>query len=345
MNLNDFTGEYLSVNKIYNHLDRVKELLDSGYTLPIMMEIDMTNDCPHKCPKCRFSGNRFKKASLSFDFVKKVLNQTSSFLKSVVFTGGGEPLCNPDTIKVIKYAASKGLSVGLITNGSLLTPETAEIIVADCEWIRISIDGFTAEEYRQTHGVNEKYLENVWKNVKYLVAAKKNKRAGCSVGAAYLVDRRNKQDMMKFAIKAKKLGVNYCQFRPFHYSNFVFSESLSKTKILETADFKVIASMQRIIKEEGKFDLCLADNFRTVLAADGHLYPCCFTRGRKEFSLGNLKKNDFLTVWKSKRKKDIFKNKLSFSNAPFLSLCKLDYLNKLLWTMWEAKKLKHKNFI
>jgi len=120
---------------------------------------------------------------------------------------------------------------------------------------------------------------------------------------------------------------------------------LPEVKKLEDNNFKIIASTQRIFKEEGSFDLCLADNFRTVLAADGYLYPCCFTRGYKNFRLGNLAKNDFVSVWRSQRKKNIFKNKLKTKNAPFLNLCKMDYLNKLLWDIYSSKDLKHKNFI
>lgn len=345
MNTNNFTNEYLSVNKIFNHLDRIKELIDTGDTLPIMMEIDPTNSCIHKCPQCRFSGNRFIDASLSIDFMKNVIDQTSAFLKSVVFTGGGEPFCNPDTIEAIKYAASKNLSVALITNGELIDKEKAEVIVNNCEWVRISIDAFTAEEYLKIHGMDEDHLQKVWHNVGLLMEAKKKFHTKCTIGVAYLVNGENQKSMFLFAEKAKKAGVDYCQFRPFHYSDFDFMDSLSKTKALEDDNFKIIASMQRITKEEGDFEVCLGDYFRTVLAADGYLYPCCFTRGHKEFRLGNLAKDDFLTIWKSEKKKEIFKNKLKFLDAPFLCLCKFDYLNKLLWTIYQARNLKHKNFI
>jgi radical SAM protein with 4Fe4S-binding SPASM domain len=345
MNSNNFVNEYLSVNKIFNHLDRVEELMNTGDILPIMMEIDPINSCIHKCPACFLSGNRFADASLSIDFMKNAIDQTSSFLKSIVFTGGGEPLCNTDTIEAIKYAASKKLSVALITNGELIDKEKAETIVSNCEWVRISIDAFTTEEYLKIHGMDESHLQKVWHNVDLLIEAKKKFLAKCTIGVAYLVNGENRKNMFSFAEKARKAGVDYCQFRPFHYSDFDFTDSLLKTKVLEDDKFKVIASMQRIDKEEGEFDVCLGDYLRTVLAADGYLYPCCFTRGHKEFRLGNLAKDDFLTIWKSEKKKEIFKNKLKFPDAPFLRLCKFDYLNKLLWTIKQAKKLKHINFI
>ncbi|PIS17047.1 MAG: hypothetical protein COT61_00700 [Candidatus Portnoybacteria bacterium CG09_land_8_20_14_0_10_44_13] len=294
--MNNFTEEYLSVNKIFNHLDRVKELTDTGDTLPIMMEIDPTNSCIHKCPRCPESGNRFAEASLTLDFMKKAIDQTSPFLKAAVFTGGGEPLYNPNTIEAIKYAASKGLSVALITNGTLINEEKSEAIVRYCEWVRISIDAFDEKDYLQTHGIGEEYLQKVWHNIGLLVEAKKKFNTKCTIGVAYLVSKQNRKNMFKFAEKAKKANVDYCQFRAFHYSDFDFASDLPKTKELEDENFKVIASMQRIVKEEGNFDACLGDYFRTVLAADGYLYPCCFTRGHKEFRLGNLAEDDFLTI-------------------------------------------------
>ncbi len=342
---NDFTSAYLSTNKIFNHLDRVKELMETGETLPVVMEIDPTNNCIHKCPNCYLSGNRFTNSSLSFDFIKKAIDQTAPFLKAVVFTGGGEPLCNPETPKAIKYAFSKKLSVALITNGGLLDKEKAEIIVNCCEWVRVSIDAYDENDYAKIHGMDKEHLQKVWHNVGLLVEAKKKYYKKCTIGVAYLVNSQNRKNMLKFAEKAKKVGVDYCQFRPFHYSKFNFLDSLSEVKKIESDKFKIIASMQRIVKDEGDFNVCLGDYFRTVLAADGYLYPCCFTRGHKEFRLGNLAKNDFVSIWKSIRKKRVFKNKLKTPNAPFLHLCKMDYLNKLLWTIYQSKNLKHKNFV
>lgn len=343
--VNNFTEEYLSVNKIFGHLDRVKELMDTGETLPIMMEMDPTNSCIHECPKCNQSGNRFVEGSLAIDFMKNAIDQTSSFLKSIVFTGGGEPLCNSDTIEAVKYAASKSLSVALITNGTLIDEEKAEAIIRHCEWVRVSIDAFDEKDYLRAHGMSGEDLQKVWRNVGMLVEAKKILGAKCTIGVAYLVSEQNRNNMFAFAERAKGAGADYCQFRAFHYSNFDFADDLPKTKELEDENFKVIASMQRIIKEEGNFDVCLGDYFRTVLAADGYLYPCCFTRGYKEFRLGNLAKDDFSTIWKSEKRKEVFRNKLKFTDAPFLHFCRLDYLNKLLWTIREAKNLKHKNFV
>jgi radical SAM protein with 4Fe4S-binding SPASM domain len=345
MKKNDFTVEYLSPNKIYSHLDRVKELLDTGGTLPIMMEIDPTNDCIHNCPNCYYSGNRFTDASLTLDFMKKVIDQTSPFLKSVVFTGGGEPLCNPVTIAAIRYAYSKKLSVALITNGGLIDKENAKDIVKYCEWVRISIDAYDEKDYLNTHGMDKKHLEKVWKNIGLLAKANKRSNKKCTIGVAFLVNKQNRKNMFLFAKKAKKVGVDYCQFRPFHFSKLNFLGDLDKPKKLEDDKFKVIASMQRIVKVEGDFSVCLGDHLRTVLAADGYLYPCCFTRGHKQFRLGNLAKNDFMSIWKSERKDRIFKNKLSTPDAPYLQMCRLDYLNKLLWTLYKIKNLKHINFV
>jgi GTP 3',8-cyclase len=352
----DFINHYLSERKIYNHLDRVTELLQTGSTFPVMMEMDPTNDCNHRCPDCSKAGNRFSNASLSLDIMKRAVDQTSSFLRSVVFTGGGEPLCNPQTLAAIKYAVSKGLSTALITNGELIDEKKAEDLVNFCEWIRISVDGYTPEEYLQIHGMDSAHLERVWSNVKNLVEAKRRTGSQCTLGAAYLVSAQNQENMKQFARKAKEAGVDYCQFRPFHYSDFDFADLLLDPKTLEDADFKVIASMHRIIQEEGQFDLCLGDNLRTILAADGCLYPCCFTRGREKFKLGDFAKVDFATIWNSDRKRSVFTDKLKTPNAPYLRLCMLDPLNKLLWGMNQATgpnhskmhqldNMKHVNFI
>ena len=116
----DLKISYLNQNKIFTHLDRLSEWLKKGTTKPITIEIDPTNICNHNCPEC--AGNKFcPQCELSLVFMKKTINQISPFCKGLVFTGGGEPLYNKDTLNAISYAKKKGINIGLVTNGSLLT--------------------------------------------------------------------------------------------------------------------------------------------------------------------------------------------------------------------------------
>jgi radical SAM protein with 4Fe4S-binding SPASM domain len=97
-------------------------------------------------------------------------------------------------------------------------------------------------------------------------------------------------------------------------------------------------------KKTKSYPLSFVDNFRTVIAANGKIYPDCWTRGMDEFSLGNLHDANFSQIWKSERKKEILNSKLDKAECP--PMCYHDPLNELLWNIWQQNKYgEHVNFV
>jgi radical SAM protein with 4Fe4S-binding SPASM domain len=75
---------------------------------------------------------------------------------------------HPKLIDMIKYAKSKGLSVGISTNANLLTKEISlELVKSRLDLIRYSLEGSKKEEYERIRrgGNFEKVMDNV-KNFK-----------------------------------------------------------------------------------------------------------------------------------------------------------------------------------
>lgn len=334
---------YLNQEKIFAHLDRLKEWLNKGETKPITVEIDSTNLCNYNCPTC--SGNRYNKdCFLSLDFMKGAIKQISSFCKGLVFTGGGEPLLNKDTVNAVLFAKKKGLDIGFITNGSLLNSDVCKDLVKACTWIRISFDSENSRDYSKIHGVTKEGYDFVLNNIKMLVKIKKDIGSSCVVGVGYLTNKKSSKKMFSFAKKMKMMGVDYIQFRPFHYDNFNVSKRIKDCKRLESEGFRVEVSQHRYDKVIGNYPVAYRDEFSTVIAADGKLYPCCFTRGKKEFILGDLHEKAFMEIWKSKNKKEVFKNKLKMKNCPVM--CRYDKLSQILWEIFRLNKEgKHLNFV
>jgi GTP 3',8-cyclase len=324
---------YLSQVKIFNHLDRVQAWLKNGICFPISMQIDPTNSCTRNCLRC--AGNKtVKNARLSLEFMEDVINQISSFCKGLIFTGGGEPLCNSDTMTAIKYARSKGIDVGLVTNSDLIDLNTAKQIIANCSYVRIS------------------YLDdNVWNKIKMLVRAKKDQKSDCIIGVGFLTNKEKAGQMHDIIKAAKKAKVDYIEFRPYHLDTFNASKKIEKFKIkFNSNNFQVIANdykykeMKESNKKTKKYPVCFGDNFRAVIAADGKVYPDCFTRGFKNFCLGNLRKESFKKIWASARRRKIFNSKLNISNCP--PICYYDPLDELLWNIWrQYQEGRHVNFI
>ena len=85
-------------------------------------------------------------------------------VRSIDFSGGGEPLLQPRLVEWISEAKSAGCETGFLTNAFLLKKETArQIISAGVDWIGISMDGATADIYEEIRkGSNfEQICENL----------------------------------------------------------------------------------------------------------------------------------------------------------------------------------------
>ena len=71
-------------------------------------------------------------------------------IRSIDFSGGGEPLLQPLLLDWIIEAKRADCEVGFLTNGVLLQEDLAkQFILAGVDWICISIDGATADVYQQ----------------------------------------------------------------------------------------------------------------------------------------------------------------------------------------------------
>lgn len=140
-------------SKLLAHPDRLKKFRDDNNPTPIVMHIMPTDICNFQCTFCSV-GNRsgYEKAKLVPGAKPDVLQLSqirhvvdflvSKGLKGVILSGGGEPTIfrddeGNDFGDLIKYLRSKGLEIGLITNGSMLNKWEKE--VAELTWVRVSL--------------------------------------------------------------------------------------------------------------------------------------------------------------------------------------------------------------
>jgi len=337
---------YLGQNKIFAHTDRINEWLRIGQTLPVTIEIDTSNACNHKCPGC--VGGRTDNGNIPYSFLKDIINQISAHCRGLIFTGGGEPLCNKDTMKALVYARQKGIDIGFITNGGLLTKSISETLVKNCVWIRVSVDASNPDDYRKIHGMGEKEYHKVWKNIRELTRIRDTSCVDCTIGVAYLTRKDMIPGMQKFTELAKDSGVDYAQFRPFNFDKTNVLPEVAQCKKIESESFRVIASTHKyqLMKNGGwqrKYKECFGHHFATVIAADYKMYLCCHMRGNNKYCLGDLKKNSISEIWNSDKRKKVYES-IDFKDCP--PMCRCDTFNEILWQIHQLKKSgAHLNFL
>lgn len=124
-----------------------------------------TRACNLHCVHCYMSATaRPDPDELDTAGAKRVVDQLASYRIPVLLFSGGEPLARPDALDIISYASSKGVRVGLSTNGTMLTPYIVRRLgEAGVAYIGISLDGPEPlnDKFRGSRGAFRLALEGV----------------------------------------------------------------------------------------------------------------------------------------------------------------------------------------
>ncbi|MFN8391411.1 MAG: radical SAM protein [Bdellovibrionota bacterium] len=360
--------------KLLNNLDRVLGWIQTGDTVPILINLTLTNRCTHKCPMCT-SKDLLDDRTAPLERVKEIITELKSLgVKAFGLGGGGDPTCHPHFEEVIRFIGEQGMEVGITTNGQLLTPGIIAAAVEHCTWMRVSLDADCPETYRKVHGLGQAEFEQVKQNVRALVAEKKRQGSSVALGATYLLGQHTLDGAYGATALARELGVDYMRLRPFFIwqtgkgkkdaetqlvelerkrtGGRSFDEKraggdeffagaaaeLERCKTLETDSFSVSFPEARVNrKEELKKRVhrcCSVHHFTVVIAADLNVYPCCMLEDTPKYVLGNLKNQSFREMWESSQRRDAC-SRIDFSDCP--NPCMLENHNELLWELREGQ--------
>ena len=117
-----------------------------------LVQIESAIACNLSCVMCPWreitknSENRGLMTQAVWDSIRPYLPE----IKSIDFTGGGEPLLQPKLPEWIAEANARGCETGFLSNGLLLKKDKLQkILDAGVNWICISMDGADAEMYEK----------------------------------------------------------------------------------------------------------------------------------------------------------------------------------------------------
>lgn len=365
--------------KILIHIKDVYNYFKQGNADPITIEVDPSNACNHSCPFCisghihlkKYKGTKlFNRTMLEKDVLMKLVKDLSKTnIKSLNWTGGGEPTMNPHLKDAINYLHNhSNIKLGMFTNGSMLERfDLFELICRSHTWIRISLDAGKASSYdklRLTNKTNN--FEVVLGNIKKLINIKNKLNSKISIGIGYVVTKDNYKEIEDFANIFKNINVDYCQFKPEiiqierakDRKNEQISEDFWLNKAIDRLD-----KAKKILKDKFQcnsykledlisspesygrsYKECIGSQFQPCINADGNVYVCTNHRGHKEFAYGSLYKNSFIEIWNDLQNRSKIMNKINYEQkfSRCSHLCKPHESNKILWEI--KQNLDNKNF-
>lgn len=369
-NLEDFQDP----RKIFHHADRVFELWRDGDTRPVHMTIGLTNYCNHKCPWCYINWNQAGRASersggeqadagrrainADWRLIEAVGEAAAIGLKAVTIVGDGEPTLHKRFVEFLTALKGFGLDVGIFTNFSAERPEVIEALAKHCFFVRGSIDADCPEHHRLTHGADD--FERVIANLRHLIALRGTATYPI-IGVQFVTNHWNYRDLPRAAAFFRDLGVDYMTIKPAYKNalNPAHPENeldpraafpfMKEAQACSTEKFKVYAKYSQFIEvldyetNDGRFyKKCMATPLSPYLDEDGNVEMCGNLKGRN-FTMGNIYENSFQEIWASERRKDCLR-RIDLHACP--SGCKLDPLNKTLWTAFHPQEERtHPNFV
>ncbi|MBL7129988.1 MAG: radical SAM protein [Candidatus Omnitrophica bacterium] len=330
-NLNRFFPTFIDNSRVY--LFRAKP--NRG---PLAVVWDINNRCNARCIFCNYWKIRLdhslpQKKELTTKEKIAIVKQLSEAGVWLLSFCSGEPLLSEDLELLIKEAKRQHMLVNISTNGLLLEEKAEMLVNAGVDFITVSVDSHRQELHDEIRGRKGLFdcLRRGIEKIRYL---RTNRQPYIEI--RHLINKINAFELNEF--------VDYWGER---IDNIVFKPIYKNTTTL----FEIPPQMQFQFEEKTQFNnyyhrfldahkkldnlyhrqiptfffkkealrqkyLCLGGIFFGEIDCEGNLYPCQEMDVGLDGRLGNLTKDNFLDIWRSKKIegfRKLFKSRLRCS--------------------------------
>jgi radical SAM protein with 4Fe4S-binding SPASM domain len=276
--------------------------------VPLVMSWNVTRECNMKCSHCYINATKKKLANeLSTQEGKNLMDQICKVSKPLLILSGGEPLLRPDIYELIEYGASKGLKMGLGSNGSLIDDAVAaKLKAAGITTVSISLDSHIPAQHDEFRGV-----AGAWE--KAVNACKALRKNNVLVQVNTTLTHENYDQIDDIMSLAEGIGVeNFHLFflvptgrgtkltdiSPQKYEDMIINTFAKVSKHRLNVRPSCAPQFMRIAKGMG-LDMrqwvrgCLAGLYYCRIYPNGDVTPCPYL----PVKLGNIREKSFKEIW------------------------------------------------
>ncbi|MCI8982151.1 MAG: radical SAM protein [Hungatella sp.] len=303
--------------KIFHHQDILSKLEKGERCNPLYIRIKPTNICNQNCYYCHYKNSYLDldeynpKDYIPYNKMMEIIEDMGKMgVKAVTFSGGGEPLAYPYIEETMKRVLENNIDLSIITNGSMLTGNKAEIL-SKAKWVRISVDSIIPEHYARIRGISQNAMEILQKNIKEFSMIKND---NCELGINFVIGKENYKEIRDVATTMRELGVNHVKFAPLisneteDYHQDIKDEVIDTLKNLSeelnserfkiidlyTSDFGDYEVFKRI------YSCCPMKEFICIIAANSKVYYCQDKAYLSDGCVCDLSQQSFFEAWNSK---------------------------------------------
>ena len=309
-------------------------------SLPISIELHPTNKCNQQCRWCIDSSLREHADFLPFPIIAKFFEDIHATNIGVTIEGGGEPMLYPWFDEMIEKAASLGINLGLITNGTVPIDHD---IIQHFTWIRFSLDAGSPEEYRLEK--NRDRFHTVLANIEEIGRLKQN----TILGVSYVLTQDNIGHIIPLLYKLDELRVDFISIGPVEENpSICISESQLHhldTELQDNSKFLKLDVKLNTFSNSNRDNnnglLCIAHSLRCIIHADGNVM-LCEKRRHDPIMLGNIRDESIISLWNSTIRRNASRKLMDPINQQGCGPCRITNFNELFL---DISRIRSKRFI
>ncbi len=295
---------------------------------PYSVQLCPTDYCNIKCVFCPFHGevktNDCRQNNMmSLESVKVIIDRLAEFpskIKTLIFSGRGEPLTHKALPEMIAYAKEKDIAgeIRVTTNGFLLSPElNKRLIESGLDYMKISVPAIDEQTCFEITGAKlnlDKYIANI-KNLY------ENKRDGMTIyckttdialGAKNGASMDPEKEKLFYSLFENCCDYSFVENIVYMAKNEVTESNRNKIWIGNSAPNNIYQ-----LKNEGS-PVCERTFYHFTINSLGELYPCGDSED-PSLLMGNALDTSIVDMWNSKKYLDL---RLAFLKGDIPEFCK-----------------------
>jgi len=329
------------------HLDRIAAIREGSQVAPVELQFILSDLCNQDCFFCAYrseiglsqeqfvehkDGKRIHNPNRMIPKAKalEILNDAASMgVKSVIFTGGGEPTVHPHHMELFEHALKLGLKCSLNTNGIVLR-KGWEDVLPRFTYVRVSVDAGSAEDYARVRRVKPESYQKALDHLTQM--AELCGANGCLVGTGFVVTPDNYENLVEGVRNIRRTGASYVRLASMQSTEglapYGDNVELVRDHILaameeETETFKVVNLFDVAMGKVAAGPFCGMQQFVLYIGANLKVYRCCYTAYTELGEIGSLAEQSFYEWFHSEQKK----RAIDEFDARDCGICPLEHKN------------------
>lgn len=319
-----------STDKIGYHVDRIADMRAGRQAVPINIQLVPSDFCNQDCFYCAYRssnglsvqqfGGEDKAGQpthnplrmIPTEKLREIIDDAAALgVKSITWTGGGEPTAHPDHLELFERALSRGLECSLNTNGQVLRTGWKDLLPR-FTYVRFSVDGSNAEEYAAIRRARPDVFNKVMVNIRSLVDEVRRRGSDCVVGAGYVVTPQYHASTAQAVAALRGTGIAYVRLASLQSTEDVgiYGDRLAAARnsvraalAQATPTFKVIDLFDAALGKRMDDPFCGFQQVVIYIGGNQKIYRCCYVAYSQPGEIGDLRTMRLFDWFRSEQKR------------------------------------------